>query len=191
MRHPAAYACTLLNSQPLGFYGPSAIVQDAQRHGVEVRPACAVASSWDSTLEPEGSTSEPAVGRLQPALRLGLRLIKGLGEAEARALVAARERAPFGDYDDLVDRARPSRAALEALAEAGALELLVPGRRAAPWQARAPRGRGLFRRRTIAEMLVACGRVERDGPVVHLIADSLEPLRGPGPSPRLRSRDFR
>jgi error-prone DNA polymerase len=299
VRHPAAYACALLNSQPLGFYGPSAIVRDAQRHGIEVRGVCAIASSWHSTLEAEGSKSEPACGRAQPALRLGLRLVKGLGEAEGRALVEAREAAPFVDYDDLVDRAGSSRAALEALAEAGALEGIVPGRRAALWRARAPRGRGLFRRRTIggepapalrplsareqlvldyartslsvddhplchlrnaldgrgvrrtaelaalehgarasvaglvqsrqrpgtasgvvfltledesgtcnvvlwarvferhrtvartAMMLVASGRVEREGAVVHLVADMLEPLRGLGPSLTLRSRDFR
>ena len=74
--HPAAFACALLNSQPMGFYAPAQIVRDAREHGVEVRPVCVNASDWDNTLEPDGR------GGL--ALRLGLRQIKGLRRGRGR-----------------------------------------------------------------------------------------------------------
>jgi error-prone DNA polymerase len=131
VRHPAEFACALLNAQPMGFYSASSIVKDAQRHGVEVRPPCVVASTWDNTLE-------------GGALRLGLRQIRGLGEAAATAVAAARAEAPLGSLRDLVRRARLRKPDIEALAEAGALELLVPARREALWRARAPREGGLF-----------------------------------------------
>ncbi len=71
------FAPRLLNSQPMGFYAPAQIVRDARDHGVEVRPVCANASRWDCTLEPTGSRSGFAV-------RLGLRMVKGLAKAHAR-----------------------------------------------------------------------------------------------------------
>ncbi len=80
----AAFACALLNSQPMGFYGPSQLVQDARRHGVKVRPADVPASDWDCTLE----------GGREPALRLGLRMVKGLSRAGANRQVAGIERPP-------------------------------------------------------------------------------------------------
>lgn len=138
VHHQAAFTCALLNSQPMGFYSPSALVQDAQRHGVEVRPVCVVHSAWDSTLEPGADPSGGA------ALRLGMRLVKGLGEAAAAAIVAAREEAPFTSLPDLVRRAALKKNEVEALAEAGALAALVPARREALWRARAPRVEGLF-----------------------------------------------
>ncbi|WP_437816868.1 error-prone DNA polymerase [Sorangium sp. So ce1078] len=138
VHHPAAFTCALLNAQPMGFYSPSALVQDAQRHGVEVRPVCVVQSAWDASLEPG---AEPSAG---PALRLGMRLVKGLGEAAAAAIVAAREEAPFTSLPDLVTRTELKKNEVEALAEAGALAALVPARREALWRARAPRVEGLF-----------------------------------------------
>ncbi|WP_437551250.1 DNA polymerase III subunit alpha [Sorangium sp. So ce367] len=138
VHHQAAFTCALLNAQPMGFYSPSALVQDAQRHGVEVRPVCVVQSAWDATLEP---SAEPSAG---PALRLGMRLVKGLGEAAAAAIVAAREEAPFTSLPDLVRRTELKKNEVEALAEAGALAALVPARREALWRARAPRVEGLF-----------------------------------------------
>ncbi|AUX21128.1 DNA polymerase [Sorangium cellulosum] len=138
VHHQAAFTCALLNAQPMGFYSPSALVQDAQRHGVEVRPVCVVHSAWDSTLEPG---ADPSAGA---AIRLGMRLVKGLGEAAAAALVAAREEAPFTSLPDLVRRAALKKNEVEALAEAGALAALVPARREALWRARAPRVEGLF-----------------------------------------------
>src|SRR5690606_25027758 len=81
--YPAAFACALLNSQPMGFYAPAQLVRDAREHGVEVRPVDVNHSSWDCTLE---ATDDGAM-----ALRLGLRQVKGFGEAPAGELVAARD----------------------------------------------------------------------------------------------------
>ena len=138
VHHPAEFACALLNAQPMGFYSPSSIVKDAQRHGVEVRPPCAVESAWDCTMQ-------------DGALRLGLRQIRGLGEAAVAALTAARAEAPFASLRDLVHRARLRKNDVEALAEAGALERIVPARREALWRARAPREGGLFEGLAIEE----------------------------------------
>ncbi|HTN91765.1 MAG TPA: error-prone DNA polymerase, partial [Sorangium sp.] len=138
VHHQAAFTCALLNAQPMGFYSPSALVQDAQRHGVEVRPVCVARSAWDATLEPG---AEPSAG---PPLRLGMRLVKGLGEAAVASIMAAREDAPFKSLPDLVRRAELKKNEVEALAEAGALAALVPARREALWRARAPRVEGLF-----------------------------------------------
>lgn len=122
---PAAFTCALLNSQPMGFYGPAQLVQDAKRHGVEVRPVDVGLSDWDCRLE------RGAGGR--PALRLGLRLIKGLSRSAAARMVAARTAVPFRDVDDLAHRAALHRRDLEALAAAGALGTLTEHRRAAYW----------------------------------------------------------
>src|SRR5690606_2528133 len=94
-RHPDVFCCALLNAQPMGFYAPAQIVRDAQEHGIEVRPVCANASRWDSTLEPTGRQD----GRL--AVRLGLRMVKGLANADAARLVACREDRPYLSIDDL------------------------------------------------------------------------------------------
>jgi len=124
--HPAAFVCALLNSQPMGFYAPAQLVRDAREHGVPVRPADVTASDWDCTLEPA------AGGAL--ALRLGLRLVKGLSAAGAQRLVEARTQAPLRDVQDLARRARLDRRDLAALAHAGALKTLAGHRRAAWWE---------------------------------------------------------
>jgi error-prone DNA polymerase len=144
VHHPAAFACALLNSQPMGFYSPSALVQDAQRHGVEVRDVSVVDSAWDCTLEWASTRSRPARSKPQPALRLGLRLLRGFGARWAAALCEAREARAFSDIDDLIRRACLARREVELLAESGALEPLLPGRREALWRARAPLLPGLF-----------------------------------------------
>ncbi|HEY4116700.1 MAG TPA: error-prone DNA polymerase [Byssovorax sp.] len=139
VHRPAEFVCALLNSQPMGFYSASSLVQDAQRHGVVVRPPSVVVSAWDNTLERE-APGAPA------AMRLGLRQIKGFGEAAAKAVVAAREAAPFTDLSDLIRRAAVRKNEIEALAEAGALAPLEPSRRDALFRARAPReAEGLYR----------------------------------------------
>ncbi len=120
---PAAFLAALLNSLPMGFYGPSQLVQDARRHGVEVGAADAMVSSWDCTLE-----GEP------PAVRLGLRMINGLSAAAAERVVAARRVQGFESTDDLARRAALNRHELKLLAAAGALRALAGHRRQAHWQ---------------------------------------------------------
>ena len=127
---PAAFACALLNSQPLGFYSTSAIVQDARRHGVELRPVDVMASEVDCTLE-RRSPSPLGEGR---ALRLGLGQVKGLKLAAAERLVTARAQAPFISTEDLARRAQLDRGDLSALAAADALASLAGHRRAALWE---------------------------------------------------------
>ncbi len=145
VHHPVEFTCSLLNAQPMGFYSASSLVRDLQAHGGEVRPVCVVASAWDSTLEPADMTgAQPGEDRHPSALRLGLRQVRGLGRAAARSLEEARAAAPFAHLDDLVRRTSLAKDDLEALAEAGAVAALVPGRRDALWKARAPRLGGLF-----------------------------------------------
>ncbi|HLQ01582.1 MAG TPA: error-prone DNA polymerase [Burkholderiales bacterium] len=124
--HPAAFLAALINSQPMGFYTPSQLMQDARRHGVEVRPVDASASEWDCTLEP-GSEEKPAV-------RLGLRLVQGLSQPGAERVVAARRIQPFAGVHDLARRAELDRRDLKCLAAAGALEALSGHRHHAYWQ---------------------------------------------------------
>jgi error-prone DNA polymerase len=124
--HPAAFTCALLNSQPMGFYAPSQLVQDARRHGIEIRPVDVSSSDYDSSLEPP---DQP-----KPALRLGLRLVKGLSEAGAKALLAARGNRPFEDIQDLAMRAGLDRRDLESLAAADALAGLSGNRHRAFWE---------------------------------------------------------
>lgn len=128
--HPAEFLAALLNSQPLGFYSPSQLVQDAQRHDVEVRAVDVMHSDWDCTLE---DLPDP------PAVRLGLRLIKGLKEASVARLVEARVQAPFDDPEDLARRARLEQHEMQLLAGADALMSLSGHRRQQVWQASALR----------------------------------------------------
>ena len=123
---PAAFACALLNSQPMGFYAPAQLVRDARAHGVQVRPVDACISLWDSSLEP-GADGEPA-------LRLGLRLVKSLTEAGAARLMTARAAQPFLSVQDLRLRGALERGDLEALAAAGALASLSGNRHLAFWE---------------------------------------------------------
>jgi len=122
---PAAFACALLNAQPMGFYGPSQIVQDAQRHGIAVRPIDVRHSDWDCTLEDDG--------RDQPALRLGLRQVRGFREDVAERMSAARAARAFVDVTDLCARTGIDRRQQELLAEAGALRGLAGHRHRAKW----------------------------------------------------------
>ena len=122
---PAAFTCALLNSQPMGFYAPAQLVSDARMHGVEVRPVAVAASAWESTLERRVDG--------EPALRLGLRLIKGLTGAGASRLVAARTDRAFTSAQDLATRAALERRDLEALAAAGALGEFAGHRHRALW----------------------------------------------------------
>lgn len=123
---PAAFYAALLDCQPLGFYSPAQIVQDAQRHGLVWLPVDVTASNWLCQLVPC-----PA-GAAQ--VRLGLKQVAGLGEAAAQRIAAARAAAAFGEAEDLARRARLTRAEMQALARADALATLAGHRRAAVWQ---------------------------------------------------------
>jgi len=145
--YPAHFACALLNSQPMGFYSPSSIVRDAQAHGVKVRDVDVTRSFWDSTLEPENAdeTTAGENGASQRCeLRLGFRLVKGFSEKAALLVAALRGERAFDDFDDFRRRSRLRPDELAALAEAGAFETLVHGRRQALFGSRAPRVAGLF-----------------------------------------------
>ncbi|MBM4058482.1 MAG: error-prone DNA polymerase, partial [Planctomycetes bacterium] len=127
--HPAAFTAALLGSQPMGFYAPAQLVRDARAHGVTVLPADVNKSDWHATLE-DGRSSDG-----QPALRLGLEQVYGLGEAAAERIVAARREGPFRLPRDLARRAKLDREALLHLARAGALASLGLSRRRAVWEA--------------------------------------------------------
>jgi error-prone DNA polymerase len=125
-RYPAAFACALLNSQPMGFYAPAQIVRDAQEHGVEVRPIDVNLSDWDNTLEgPPGSL----------ALRLGFCQIEGFREDWAKALTAARSKS-FEGVEVLARRATLPSAAMRKLADADAFRSIGLDRREALWAVR-------------------------------------------------------
>ncbi len=124
--YPAAFACALLNSQPMGFYAPAQIVRDARNHGVEIRPVDVNASDWDCTLE----ATNPRLPRF--ALRLGLRQVAGLSEEHALRLVARRN-AGYGDPRALWRRAELPVRALEALAKADSFGSMGLPRREALW----------------------------------------------------------
>jgi error-prone DNA polymerase len=134
---PAAFLAALLNSQPMGFYPPSQLVQDALRHGVEVRAADVSYSDWDAALEDApGMRARPAPEG-QPAVRLGLRLVKAFNKPAAERIVEARAAGPFADVEDLSLRAALDRRELDALAAADALQSLAGHRRQQVWEAAA------------------------------------------------------
>lgn len=110
---PAIFLAALLNSQPMGFYPPSQLVQDAKRHRVQVLPIDVTQSNWEASLEALPNQPPP---HGQPAVRLGMSLVRGLGEAAARRIEAARAAGPFDDVDALARRAQLERRDLEALA---------------------------------------------------------------------------
>ncbi|HUB89436.1 MAG TPA: error-prone DNA polymerase [Dyella sp.] len=124
---PAMFACALLNSQPMGFYGPSQIVQDAQRNGIHVRPMDVRYSDWDCTLEPDASSKKGF------ALRLGLRQLRGCSEKVADRISKARNAAAFLDIVDLCTRAGLDSHHQDLLADAGALRGLAGHRHRALW----------------------------------------------------------
>ena len=126
-RHePAAFLCAMLNSQPMGFYSPSQLVQDAKRHGVGVLPVDVTISGWDSTMEGDGSMAP---------VRLGMSVARGMREETARRIEAARAVREFRDVADLANRAQLDRHDLQVLAAANALKPLAGDRRQALWAA--------------------------------------------------------
>jgi error-prone DNA polymerase len=129
---PAAFLAALLNAQPLGFYSPSQLVQDARRHRIEVRAPDIAISDWDCTLEETAASLAEA--QAQPAVRLGLRLVKGLSLDGAQRIAEVRAIRAFDSVDDLARRAQLSPQDLQALARANALLSLSGHRRQAAWQ---------------------------------------------------------
>jgi error-prone DNA polymerase len=119
--HHDAFTCALLNAQPMGFYTPSTLVEDAKRHGVEVLPIDINKSRWDCTLE-------------QGRVRMGLRYVKGLGVVERERVESVE--APFPNLATFIRDTGLSKKALHALAEAGAFECFGLHRRDAIWQVR-------------------------------------------------------
>ncbi|MGI9025363.1 MAG: error-prone DNA polymerase [Burkholderiaceae bacterium] len=159
---PAVFLAAMLNSQPLGFYSSSQLIQDARRNDVVVRAIDVMVSDWDATLEEcedfaafeaRRARDEDGISpRAQPAVRLGLNSVKGFNDNAAERLIAARAEHPFRDVDDLARRAALSTLELGALAAADALAGIAGHRRQARWQAASHRlERDLMRDATIDE----------------------------------------
>lgn len=126
--HPAEFFMGLLNSWPMGFYPPATLVNDARRQGVEVRGPCLRDGDWECTVE---ETADPA----HPALRIGWRHVRGVGDRAIERLAAARGEKPFGAIADVVRRAALTRTEALGLARSGAFGAWEPDRRHAAWEA--------------------------------------------------------
>jgi len=168
--HPEVFAAALINSQPMGFYSPRSIIGDARRHGVDVRSIDVRWSDWDCTLE---LPARPGPAPFRPdtperALRLGMRLVKGLREEHIESLVEARSERAFSDIGDLFRRTCLERREVVLLARAGALDAFADDRRQAVWAAEGlvdlPLFRGLLRQEPTAGL-------PRPGPVDELRED--------------------
>ncbi|MDD4787475.1 MAG: error-prone DNA polymerase [Pirellulales bacterium] len=143
--HQAAFTAALLNSQPMGFYAPAQLIRDAAAHGVEVRPVDVNQSAWDCTLEKAESgerkaesgerKAESGERRAGLALRVGMRLLRGMSRAEAEAIEDARGCRPFQSIDEFTRRTGSGRALAARLAKAGAFASLGLNRRSALWHA--------------------------------------------------------
>lgn len=127
--HPDVFCCAILNSQPMGFYRPAQLVRDARNHGIEVRPIDINHSRWDCILEPTGDPNRFAV-------RLGLRLVYDLSNADAAMIPLARGEHPFTSIEDLQRRAQISTASLRQLAWADTFGSINITRRKALWTIR-------------------------------------------------------
>lgn len=142
--HPAAFFAALLNCYPMGFYHPSTLAKDAERHGVAIRPVDVTRSNWECTLEraiapstAPSAASSGGRGKVPLALRLGLRYVSGLREETGRRIELERARRRFDSIADLAARVNPNRRELDALAWTGAFAAFGLGRREALWQAAA------------------------------------------------------
>ncbi len=166
--HPEVFCCGLLNSQPMGFYAPAQVVRDAVEHGVDVRPVCANASRWDCTLEPTGRTDRQ--GRPVFAVRLGLRMARGLSNQHGAQLVAHRGEASYVSVEEVWRRADIPAAALERLAEADAFRGLGLDRRQAMWAVK-----GLAD--TVLPLFAAADRGHRPEPELVEPAVALVPMK--------------
>jgi error-prone DNA polymerase len=125
IHYPAEFTASLLNNQPMGFYSPATILQDARRHGLKVKPVCVATSDWNCTVESADT------------IRIGLRYVKGLRAAPAEAMLSQRRERPFASLADFLRRTEFAAAERRALAAIGALNAFAPHRRAALWQVEA------------------------------------------------------
>ncbi|MCI2808759.1 error-prone DNA polymerase [Eoetvoesiella caeni] len=149
-RHePEAFLAALLNSQPMGFYSASQLVQDARRHNVRVLPVDVVHSTWESQFA--APQEENGDARARPAVRLGLHMVAGLSQEAGLRIEAARSASPFASTQDLARRAQLSRHDMDALASADALLILSGHRRIARWEAANMPLKGLLRAADIPE----------------------------------------
>ncbi|WP_312938336.1 error-prone DNA polymerase [Stutzerimonas nitrititolerans] len=177
---PAAFACSLINSWPMGFYSPDQILQDARRHGIETRPVDVNHSNWDCTLEPNGGE--------QPAIRMGLRMIRGFRQETAESIERARCQQPFDDVADLCLRAGLDQRARAQLADAGALHGLAGDRHRARWAVAGVEGQlPLFAGQTTRELPVSLPR-PTVGEDLHTDYDTLGTTLGPHPLKLLRAQ---
>jgi error-prone DNA polymerase len=140
--YPTEFLLGLLNAQPMGFYPISTLIHDARRHGVEVLPPCLKTGNWECTTchpEPLGCHPEQSEGSARrddnPALRVGWKFIRGIGEIVVERLKSAYEQRPFASIADVVHRAKLDRGESLALARAGAFSAWAEDRRHAAWEA--------------------------------------------------------
>lgn len=133
--YPAAFYCALLNSQPMGFYTPSQLVQDAKKHRIKVLPIDIRYSFWDSSLE--HITYSSCLLESQPNIRLGLRQIKGLSESSSVRIIQTRRQKDFVNLQDLSQRAQLDKGSVEKIIAANACHHLTHNRHQGLWQAAA------------------------------------------------------
>jgi error-prone DNA polymerase len=177
--YPAVFCASILNSQPMGFYGPAQLVQDAKNHSVVVAAVDINQSEWESVLQPldhatavsTAERSETTTGMQQTGwqLRLGLQMIRGLPQAVGQAIVATRVQSGlFRDMADLSKRTGLSQAAITRLADAGALQSIAGDRRAAYWQSLSQE------RRSGEHSLFADAGIDDDEPIPPALAKMQE-----------------
>jgi error-prone DNA polymerase len=159
-RHePEAFLAALLNSQPMGFYSVSQLIQDARRHRVIIQPIDINHTLWETTLTPPACLAPPTdesrptapYDGPRPAVRLGLHLVKGLSQQAGQRIEAARPRDGFADIQDLTRRAQLERHDINSLADANALASIAGHRHRARWQAALLRPAGLLETAPILE----------------------------------------
>ncbi|MEB0076110.1 error-prone DNA polymerase [Pseudomonas sp. CCI3.2] len=175
---PAAFACALINSWPMGFYSPDQILQDARRHQIEIRPVDVRYSEWDCSLEPCNADL---------AIRLGLRMVRGFREEDAKRIEKNRTQRAYIDASDLCERAGLDQRARELLADSGALRGLLGHRHLARWEvAGVEAQRPLFAEQTAIEEPQVPLPLPTVGEDMYADYDTLGTTLGPHPLALLR-----
>ncbi|WP_200893313.1 error-prone DNA polymerase [Pseudomonas oryzihabitans] len=178
----SAFAAALINSYPMGFYSPDQILQDARRHRLQTLPVDVTCSDWDCSLEHVADST-------QPAIRMGLRMVRGLAEKSGRAVEQARRKQPFRDVTDLCLRAGLDAKGRECLADAGALKGLAGHRFQARWAMAAIEPQlPLFAEGAVVEEEIQELVAPTEGEDLHSDYASLGTTLGPHPLTLLRAR---